>query len=278
MVAVQEIVPECPITLFIISLAINIFVFGFTTTSSLWRPFGLLLILALFLSAVLVLPRVSLNKVAEKNVVAIGVALMALHYIDVALLSRWSFNAAGPTSNLGGQTVLREELYDTGKQLEKKPLATVFAQRLNFGWEQCWQRRYLQTPWEVKNSPPFSYELPGAKPTRRRFLCHAALHFLLAILVLDVVGLPGLYVPPNHSEFDSGHILSFGRMRDVTSEEISLRIVSTTAYWLMSAAIIELEYYGRALFAVGLCNDQVANWRPLFGRFSDAWSIRQFWG
>ena len=64
----------------------------------------------------------------------------------MALLSRWGYEADGQTSALGGQRNLRIEA--SGKHV-----STIG--RARFGLFTTWAAHLANSPWQVKNTPPF---------------------------------------------------------------------------------------------------------------------------
>ena len=71
-------------------------------------------------------------------------ASMVMQYLDSVLLSRWSYEAQGPTSALGGQTKLRTR--SGAAQHEGRRSADMSFSRLVFGWEETFRARSTRTP------------------------------------------------------------------------------------------------------------------------------------
>ena len=196
-----------------------------------------------------------------------GAFTYALQYIDTALLSKWTCDAQGPTSSLGG---LRSVRSDVSRRTR------TWTERLSFGLYYALDMRFSGTPWEVKNVPPFSANDPKHVPSRARYLRKTTGRLLMFLLFLDLC----TFGAPNDDDvmFTLDRIPILSRLHDVSLEEVITRTCASVAFWLIIYCIIRAMYNVLAIVAVTTHLTEVKAWRPLYGSLSDAWSIRQFWG
>lgn len=105
------------------------------------------------------------------------------------MLSRWSYEAQGPTSALGGQKPLRT--LSRASQPEGNYLLSTLSSRLRFGWEEAFRARSTRTLWQVNHVPSFFPDRPKMVlvPTKTQFLYWMELEFLLSVLIFDVMSL-----------------------------------------------------------------------------------------
>lgn len=78
--------------------------------------------------------------------------------------------------------------------------------------------------------------------------------------------------------FAQSQVPVFSRWRDVTGEEVAVRIGTSFAGWFVSYCGLEAMYDALAIAFVGVGLSEVRAWRPIFGLVRECWSIRQFWG
>jgi len=191
-------------------------------------------------------------------------------YLDAALLSRWTFEAHGPTSSLGG-------LRHVNSQPKTSTHPSYFSSRLRFGYWVSLQSRFPATQWAVKNIPSFSRSNPAYIPSRVEFLLRNSLKCLVFIFILRAsndLGNP----QDNPTLFSSSRIPLLARLPEVTTEELSTRIFGVLGYWTVEYMLIDVLYSLVASVTVALHITNVEVWPPVFGSIRDAWSIRQFWG
>jgi hypothetical protein len=63
----------------------------------------------------------------------------------------------------------------------------------------------------------------------------------------------------------------------VTGEDIAMRFVTTIASTSITYLLFQAMYSGGAVFMVALKLSPPERWRPLFGDFTDIWSLRRAW-
>lgn len=274
-----------PISLVISQVLITALAISFTHPSSLLRPAALpLLITATWLITVTCLqhiPRLSLASIVAGN----GPTYL-LQYIDLGLLSRWSYETGGPTDPSGpGRRNQGKGVDAVGRNGSTRAIShkshlsrtALLVDRLRFGIDTTISSRHVNTPWEVKNVPPFSSSDLHYLPSRGSFLRYNAVVVLFCYLVVDAFSL-GVQPESNAVLFASENIPFFTRLRDVSMEQVAIRIVSSLTVWLNIYCITRMGYSILGTIVVGMGISQVSAWRPPFGRLADAYTLRQFWG
>jgi len=253
-----------------LSIGTIVIVLGFTTPSSFLRPLGLVLMAGCVQLAM------RANQTTDENNNAIHMSIfvgsttsMLMQYLDSVLLSRWLYVTRGPTSALGGQKILRTPT--SASQRKMNPIPGALSSRLKFGWEEAFRSRSAHTPWQINHVPKFFPDRPGMIPTKMQFLYRMVKEFLLSVLFLDVISFRGRDVSMNSVYFASSQIPFFTRLRDVTVEEVILRLFASLMHWLVM-------YDGAAIMVIALGLGRIERWPPLFNAWTECWSVRQFWG
>lgn len=258
-----------------LGVAMIVIVLSFAPPNSFLRPALFPLVVALGLYTI-TFNREGLSSKAQASFVTIHTVGMILQYVDYGLISRWAFNAQGPTSLRGGQyTRTRSPASFSADERETKS-PTVWA-RIKWGLFAATAWRAVGTPWEVKNTPTFDKREPKRIPTRRKFLGHTLAKLMLCLLVLDALSL-GQKPENNATDFTWQKVAIFARWREVSIEEISSRIIISLLCWASMYCIIQAVYCSMALIAVAIYITPIDAWPPLFGSIKESYSLRQFWG
>lgn len=141
--------------------------------------------------------------------------------------------------------------------------------------EQVISRRRVGTPLQVKGVPPFSAQDPDYVPSRASFLIGAVTSLLCSYIISDV----GATRPPVDPVLIAANKEAFlSRLGEVTLEELILRTAITGGYYFQGVAAIKMVTNVSGLVAVASGLSHPAAWPPVFGSFSELYSIRQFWG
>ena len=263
-----------------LSIGTIVLALGFTPPVSLLRPLGLIPMIGYV--------QLSMHAihVKDRNINAFYMSIflgsttsMLMQYLDSVLLSRWSYEAQGPTSALGGQKPLRTPS-SASKPTEGDYLSSTFFSRLRFGWEEAFRARSTRTPWQVNHVPSFFPDHPKMVPTKMQFLYHMASEFLLSVLVLDVMSFmgQGQDASMNSVYFASSQVPIFTRLRNMTVEELIVRLTASVMHWVAIICLLQVMYDGAAIVVIGLDLGRIERWPPLFNSWNECWSIRQFWG
>lgn len=194
-----------------------------------------------------------------------------LQYIDLGLISRWNFLDGGPATT-------RKEL------VQKKPSESSessrptgsLSERLSFGWNAMWSFRHVNSPYEVKNVPPFSTTDPTYVPPKSTFLLQKCAIALTCYLLLDLLG---ARKPPTNAAqiFNPNLIPLFSRWGSVTAAEIKLRALSIAGFGITFYCVIQGSQALAAAIAVGSGLGKIESWRPVFGSLTDAYSLKDTW-
>ncbi len=198
---------------------------------------------------------------------------LALRYLDCTVLSAWGFEEQGPIRALGGlRPVSRADVHSQthGRQV------TVFS-RLRFGLVETFRLRHVDTPWEVKNVPPFRTGDSAFVPQKSWFIIQTSCRLLLYAAILDLVS----FAPPpdpSSMQFAPSRVPFLTRLSEVDSAELMTRVVAVLGHWAIMHCMIQMLYLGLAVFSVSMGFTNVRVWRPLFGDVRDSWSVRNYWG
>lgn len=206
---------------------------------------------------------------------------LVILYIDVALLSQWTFDAKGPTSLMGGlaavDTKQPKPKWHTSERESSPGTIRTILDRLRFGFSISLQSRFPSTKFSVKNIPPFSRSDPGYIPSKAEFLLR---NMLKCLFYIHILRLSSRFGNPDENPilFSSDRIPFLTRLGSVTRSEMSTRVLGVLAYWTVQYMVIDVLYSVHAVLAVALRITDVDVWPPVFGSVDDAWSLRQFWG
>ena len=268
-----------PPTASALSIGTIVLVLGFTPPGSPLRPLGLIPVIGCVQLSIHAI------HIEDRNIDALHMSIfvgsttsMLMQYLDSVLLSRWSYEAQGPTSALGGQKPLRT--LSSASQPEGNYLSSTFSSRLRFGWEEAFRARSTRTPWQVNHVPSFFPDRPTMVPTKTQFLYWMALEFLLSVLILDAKSLMGQGedASMNSVYFASSQVPLFVRLRNVTIEEVILRLMASIMHWVATICLLQVIYDGAAIVVIALGLGRIERWPPLFNSLTECWSVRQFWG
>lgn len=216
-----------------------------------------------------------------------------LQYIDLALLSRWSFEShhrpeASIISRSTNSKHKAKGAFKTITESSEKGLKVVsdkrdgtlgFRDRLWFGWCSMWSFRHLNSSYETKNVLPFSKDDPQYIPGQWRFILRQTLKFFLNYVIIDLI--EAQEPPPQQIKetlFDPALIPVFRRLNSLTSEQVIMRTVSTAGFWLNLYCMIQGTHAVASVIGVSSSLSDVRDWRPIFGEMADAWTLRAFWG
>lgn len=257
-----------------LQITILVLILAFTAGSSLIRPGALQLMIFLTYFQLPYVKHLE-HPVYRAFLGATGVYVIIM-YIDIILLHRWTFEAKGPTSSIGGLNPVENGASEKTNRHRSRVIGDTL-ERLRFGLSITLQCRFSATKWPVKNIPPFSQKDPGYVPGRHEFLRGMIIKWSAYVLILDLVSLVSNN-GDNTFTFSSARIPFFTRLADVSGEEIQTRIISVIGYWTIQYIVIEVLSGTLAIAAVALGITAVNVWPPVFGSLGDCYSLRQFWG
>jgi hypothetical protein len=139
------------------------------------------------------------------------------------------------------------------------------------------QTRGVNTPWQAKNIPPHAlyYSRRGMQsPERSLFLLRQSAIFFWQYLVLDIIQTITVQnSPPSH------HTRPLKLEWNVSLHQWVERGTTHLAIWFIVNRLIgDSVYRLLSIVFVGLGEDSPSDWPPAFGRISEAYTLRNFWG
>ncbi|KAK6508859.1 hypothetical protein TWF481_003625 [Arthrobotrys musiformis] len=153
--------------------------------------------------------------------------------------------------------------------------------RLWRGIAYCVNARGINTPYQIKNVPPFDSKRPGWVPSRRRFLLTNTAWLIFLYLMQD------FFYSQELKKEDEIKFLGVNRENllwrhpedgGITADEIGYRIVITSLmWWFLIPLAVNLQYTFLAVLAVGTGVSEPKNWPPPFGSPRDSYTLRLFW-
>ena len=212
-----------------------------------------------------------------------------LSYLEKLLLSKWSFEDNGPVhkETEPQRSEGRTNPSDKHHLIPNAPFTipsrilgrdTIWT-RLKFGTWVAESYRYIATPYQARNTPPYSISHPTYMPSRHAFLLRRGTVSLTCYLAVDLLLLgnqpalnPVIYAPE--------HVPFFPRLRthNLLPNEILTRVSTTLGFWIGAYLTIQCYYSTTAFLAVAFGFLTPADRRPTFGSPTDAYTIRRFWG
>ena len=261
-----------PLTLYLLQVTISAVVIGFTSPTSFTR----LALLPLILVCTHLCVSTALERTERTSLASLygGSSIgWAIHYVEIALLSRWSFETRSPNPR---PTQPLENVKSRHKNAMAATRTAGVGERLRYGYLVTFSFRNCGTPYEVKNVPLFSRQEPEYTPTRWRFLRHTAASALTCYLFLDLSSL-GMQPEQNPTLYSSEHVCFFARLRAVSREELFIRTLTSVGAWANMYCLLMLYQDIAAFIGVMSYCDEVKSWRPAFGPLKEAYSIRRFW-
>ncbi|CAI6342065.1 unnamed protein product [Periconia digitata] len=251
-----------------------IFTVAYSSSNSWIRP-AIFPLLAWLSLQILPLNRGGLPSKLLAGCVSINTVASMCQYLDVALISRWSFAAGGPTSRRGGT----QNVFNASEKLASTATDTdSLWTRFKWGFFAYSAWRAPATPWQVKNVPAFDPHNPNVVPSRSRFLTHTLKKFLLCVLIIDFLSMAP-QDPKRHADiFADNKVSFFGRWTAISAEDMIIRVVVTLVGWTSIYCVLQMTYCTLSIVAVATHLTGVEVWPPIMGSFSDIYSIRRFWG
>lgn len=271
-----------PLTHNILQALLSIWVLGFTHSTSAIRPLACLLS-CLFPLLLFFPPYRVFDQSRPLSALFGGNTLgFFLQFLDAAIISRWSFDAQGPTSAKGGMPHIVKRDRDSADVRKSGDRSNqTWFKKLAFG---VWIAlplgpRLVNTRWQVTGTPEF----PARRvPSRSELLGKAILRLITCLLIFDLVGtINGKDDPTNKTNqelFNWSRVPLFARFSAVSGQEIMVRMGVSFFMWLIGYCVVQAIYSAMEIIALASGLTGVEGWKPLFGGLSDCWSIRQFWG
>lgn len=200
-----------------------------------------------------------------------------LDYVEKLLLSQWSYASHGPSAQ-PVTTKKADKGWDNraASSRQSKREGNIY-DALKFGFWTATSNRYINSPYQARNVPPYSYSNPSFVPTRSAFLLKKASTFIICYLAIDLLA-QGNQPDKNPTLYAESRVPFFTRLDDVTFDEVVTRTITSVFYWIGSYMVVEGYYTGLAFLSVTSGFDHPELWRPNFGPVSQIYTIRGFWG
>ena len=134
-----------------------------------------------------------------------------------------------------------------------------------------WNMRRIGTQWQVKNVP----SIKGLeKQSRAGFICSRLAATILAYLFVDVIA----SLPPPELAMIHPDKAALFPPHGLGIDDIIFRTVMTFSYFLTTGILNIFMTNVGAIVAVLSGLGRPSDYPPLYGSFSDAYTIRRFWG
>lgn len=134
-----------------------------------------------------------------------------------------------------------------------------------------WNIRRVGTPWQVKNVPSSA----GLQTqSRANFVLRRAAITLLAYLFVDAV----VSMPPPEKDMVQADKADLFSLQNLSAGDLAFRSGTVVGYFLTTGILNLFMNNMGAIAAVALGLSSPADCPPLYGSFSDAYTIRRFWG
>lgn len=268
-----------PISLCIFSFVINVVVVSFTSPSSIIRP----ACFPVLVFNVWVMLRsgkiVRYTHPMYANLLGGSVFTLALQYLNIIVIRKSRYKTRGPTTTPEGAPIQLADPQKPKTATEDDEHVSSFTRsqrRILWGVSHIFDSRLSGTPWEVKNVPHFSEEDPNYIPSKNIFLRNNILRCFITVLLLDLAR-PSTDSAQNAILFADSKVPFFARLSSVTGEDVTMRFITTMASTAITYLLFQAMYSSAAVLMVGLNLSRTKRWRPLFGYFSDVWSLRRAW-
>lgn len=201
-----------------------------------------------------------------------------MHYVESALIVKWSFETQSPTSWAGPPVSAGNCSNRSECAITTQTQGGTLWERFRFGYVILTSYRNVGTPYMVKRTPEFSTKDPNYIPSRGAFLFRKATRIIVAFLVLQLVRQAAQRLEYSEVVFSAEAVPIFrGNGENLTMEKIIFRSVHVLGFWLVMYVDINgaLSLFNFLNVALGI--EDVRAFRPVFGPIREAYSVRQFW-
>jgi hypothetical protein len=251
---------QTALCLAVTSQALTAFALGFTKPSNLARP-----AIALVVAWLTWMFNQAIHNALQSNLhvalLSTGMWIQCLKTFDDLCLSKLSFD---------------EET--TAKKSSPTSAASPLTARLRFGVSNLWNMRGIGTTKKISKIPSWSHSPATLSlvPSRGGEIVRHVKNAALSYLILDVFAnqpppdLENLMSPRNE--------LLLTRLGEIDAEEAVFRLFAVFGFWLNTFCVIHLvnSVFSLVYLISGLY--PVKMLPPVWGRLSDAYTVRRFWG
>ena len=149
-------------------------------------------------------------------------------YLETALLTKWSAEVAGPTTDQPKETLQGTKGRTNLPRLAARKIATW--DRLRFGYAAAVSTRNVGYPFEVSGVPHFSSKSPSYVPSRRTFLRGKASLLLSCYLILDLLTFASQ--PDQNTVLYRPSQISWMNADNRSVEQLIFRSASSFGFWV----------------------------------------------
>ena len=268
-----------PVLFYILEQSVIVLTISFTSASSLLRPALLPILIFTAYPIILYCPTVFYRS-AWAGLVGGSIITSVLHYVEIALISKWDINAQGPTASPSSTDHVAEtKLKPRVSSTSSLPLKNGFLTRLRFGYFVTTSNRNIGTPYTVKNTPAFSANDPTYIPTRTQYCSWRLFTMAATFLIIDFFETQTPSQTPEQYALqyssDAVHIFTGNPL---TISSAFSRWITVLLYWCCTAIVIDAFCNIFAVLSVLLHLKPVSAYRPSFGPVAEAYTLRGFWG
>lgn len=150
------------------------------------------------------------------------------------------------------------------------------AERVYFTTAMLWSFRGIGTDHEIKGTP--SFPGTGQVPTKRAFLLRQVLWIVAQYLFMDLV--TSQPQPPDAAEAwapGKEWLWLPANPHPVTRQDLVSRLMGTLMSWyLFGKMMLDTWYRVFAIVFVGLGISEVKQWPPMYGNYSQCYSLRRY--
>ncbi|KNG80432.1 hypothetical protein ANOM_011116 [Aspergillus nomiae NRRL 13137] len=260
-----------PILLLLLEVTVCAAVLGFTNPQSPLRLGGLLVVFLCMWQCITTSP-IYLVRSAWASLAGGYAVMLFFHYIDIVLLSQWSFE---PNVSATERPQYEHEAIRHHKSSGTKKRSS-WKEKLKFGLSSTFTARFCGTTHEVRHVPRFSNSDPDHVPSRTQFIRNTALTVLLCYLILDAMD-AGADPAMVREYFSEQNIPLFRRFRDVSGNELLMRASGSIGV-ILGLMCSQGGFYNLfALIGNVLGLSAPKDWPPFYGSPLEAYSLRRFW-
>ncbi|KAK7961880.1 membrane bound O-acyl transferase family-domain-containing protein [Apiospora aurea] len=265
-------------------LVVTSIVVSFTPANSLWRIACLPLLGTLTWHCVVNCP-IYIARSAWASAVGGYTISSFLHYLDVAVLSGWCFDAGGPSRDpvkMARVAVATDSLNSKNLNLRgsagrksqtRSPRVSSIFDRFKFGLAVFFSWRFVNTSHQARNLSQLD---PKLRTSRTRFLVHTAFTILVCYLLLDIMDSSS--DAEVSAKFYTRHKVSFfSRISKVSLEELFMRLFAAPG---LCKGLVPFQR-GVCSIAAFLCVaarlSYPGDWPPFNGPLTETYNLRCFW-
>lgn len=210
------------------------------------------------------------------SIIAASIFVLPLVYFDRLIYRKWTFE---DRQAIFGTT------FDHDAKKDAKPPAEIAATantedtvglRFAFGNEVSGTLRGPGTSWEVKGLPHFSSSDPQWVPSLLLFITWRLAALMGSFFLNDYI--VEARVALNKELLQPSLVPFFTRIGEVTQGEVWTRLSVGVTTWVGAYCLLQVLFGIPALVCVCLKPSSIQEWRPLFGPFSEVYTVRGFWG